>query len=53
MNSTEMFQAINKGVPSYIPIEISVKTLIEQCASDAEIQTLSETLTLSLLQPIC
>ena len=36
MNSTEMFNAINKGVPSYIPIEISIKTLIEQCASDAE-----------------
>lgn len=35
MNSTEMFQAINKGVPSYIPIEISIKTLIEQCAEDA------------------
>lgn len=36
MNSTEMFLAINKGVPSYIPIEITIKTLIEQCASDAE-----------------
>ncbi len=36
MNSTEMFQAINKGVPNYIPIEISIKTLIEQCAEDAE-----------------
>lgn len=36
MNSTEMFNAINKGVPSYIPIEITIKTLIEQCASDAE-----------------
>ena len=36
MNSTEMFNAINKGVPSYIPIEISIKTLIEQCANDAE-----------------
>lgn len=36
MNSTEMFLAINKGVPNYIPIEISIKTLIEQCACDAE-----------------
>ena len=35
MNSTEMFQAINKGVPSYIPIEITIKTLIEQCADDS------------------
>lgn len=37
MNSAEMFKAINKGVPSYIPIEISVQTLIEQCASDKEL----------------
>lgn len=36
MNSNEMFQTINKGVPSYIPIEISIQTIIEQCASDAE-----------------
>ena len=36
MNSTEMFNSINKGVPNYIPIEINIKTLIEQCASDAE-----------------
>ena len=36
MNSTEMFNSINKGVPNYIPIEINVKTLIEQCASDME-----------------
>ena len=36
MNITEMFNAINKGVPNYIPIEISIKTLIEQCASDSE-----------------
>ena len=36
MNSTEMFNAINKGVPNYIPIDINIKTLIEQCASDSE-----------------
>lgn len=36
MNITEMFNAINKGVPNYIPIEINIKTLIEQCASDSE-----------------
>ena len=27
MNSTEMFNSINKGVPNYIPIEITIKTL--------------------------
>lgn len=36
MNGQEMFNAINKGVPNYIPIEINIKTLVEQCASDAE-----------------
>ena len=37
MNSTEMFNAINKGVPSYIPIEICIQTLIDQCSSNKEI----------------
>lgn len=37
MNNTEMFNAINKGVPSYIPIEISIQTLIEQCSSNKEL----------------
>ena len=32
MNSTEMFNSINKGVPNYIPIEINVKTLIKPIA---------------------
>lgn len=36
MNGTEMFNAINKGVPSYIPIEITIKTLIDHCANDSE-----------------
>ena len=36
MDNTEMFKAINKGVPNYIPIEISIDTLIHYCASDEE-----------------
>lgn len=36
MDNVEMFKAINKGVPSYIPIEICLNTLIKYCASDEE-----------------
>lgn len=36
MDSMEMYNAVNKGVPNYIPIQITIKTLIEQCASDTE-----------------
>lgn len=34
MNNQEMFDAINKGIPSFEIIELSAKTMLEECSSD-------------------
>ena len=37
MNTQEMYNAINKGVPSYEIIELSIETLLNQCASNRQL----------------
>lgn len=36
MNTQEMYNAINKGVPCYALIELNTKTIINECAFDKE-----------------
>lgn len=37
MNEKEMYTAINKGVPNFVDIELSVSILAKQCASDYDL----------------
>lgn len=36
MNNQEMYTSINKGVPNYISLELSVRTLLNECSSNKE-----------------
>ncbi len=37
MNNQEMFNSINKGVPSYVMLEIDTETIIRECAANEDI----------------
>ncbi len=34
MNGQEMYKALNKGVPSFVSVELSIETLINECSSN-------------------
>ena len=36
MNEQEAYTSINKGIPNYVMLELSIKTLINECASDKD-----------------